>query len=259
MAFLPARRRPRSLDERSRSPRRPSPRSQSVEHLVEQRRPVVEVPVEAALRDAQGSRQGLDPDRVRPALGERSQAGVDPSRARVFGRLPPTASCIRYRMYTTPYGTRRTRIGSPTASTPRCPGGSTSSPPTSGSRTSGTCRRPAGRTTSRSWSRARRGDPAASPSRARARPVGAAVEGRRAARVGRSGRGRRRRVPTLRDRLPVDLRDAPRPGVPLAPFTSLYLLDDEFAAEVANRTVHGVMHLGWVPDGAGRLSRADGV
>ena len=35
------------------------------------------------------------------------------------------------------------------------------------------------------------------------------------------------------------------------PFTPLYLLDDEFAAEVANKTVHGVMHLGWVPDGAG--------
>ena len=32
---------------------------------------------------------------------------------------------------------------------------------------------------------------------------------------------------------------------------SLYLLDDEFAAEVANRTMHGVMHLGWVPDGTG--------
>src|SRR5205823_482864 len=34
-------------------------------------------------------------------------------------------------------------------------------------------------------------------------------------------------------------------------FTSLYLLDDEFAAETANRTMHGVMHLGWVPDEAG--------
>ena len=35
------------------------------------------------------------------------------------------------------------------------------------------------------------------------------------------------------------------------PFTSVYLLDDEWAAEIANRTVHGVMHIGWVPDGAG--------
>ena len=60
------------------------------------------------------------------------------------------------------------------------------------------------------------------------------------------------RVPTLRDRLPRDLRDAPSgPRFDTLPFTSLYLLDDEFAAEIANRTVHGVMHLGWVPDGTG--------
>jgi hypothetical protein len=60
------------------------------------------------------------------------------------------------------------------------------------------------------------------------------------------------RVPTLRDRLPADLRDGPSgPGFHSAPFTSLYLLDDEWAAEVANRTVHGVMHIGWVPDGVG--------
>ena len=56
------------------------------------------------------------------------------------------------------------------------------------------------------------------------------------------------RVPTLRDRLPVALRDAPS-GPDLRHFTSLYLLDDEWAAEIANRTVHGVMHIGWVPDG----------
>jgi hypothetical protein len=59
------------------------------------------------------------------------------------------------------------------------------------------------------------------------------------------------RVPTLRDRLPTDLSDAPRPDFDALPFTSLYLLDDEFAAEIANRTMHGVMHLGWVPDEAG--------
>jgi Protein of unknown function (DUF2867) len=56
------------------------------------------------------------------------------------------------------------------------------------------------------------------------------------------------RVPTLRDRLPADLRDAPRPEFGSLPFTSLYLLDDEWAAEIANRTVHGVMHVGWVRD-----------
>jgi hypothetical protein len=60
------------------------------------------------------------------------------------------------------------------------------------------------------------------------------------------------RVPTLRDRLPVDLRDAPSgPDFQALPFTSLYLLDDEWAAEIANRTMHGVMHIGWVPDQTG--------
>ena len=59
------------------------------------------------------------------------------------------------------------------------------------------------------------------------------------------------RVPTLRDRLPADLRDAPAgPQSPALPFTPLYVTGDEWAAEIANRTVHGVMHVGWVPDGA---------
>ena len=57
------------------------------------------------------------------------------------------------------------------------------------------------------------------------------------------------RVPTLRDRLPADLRDAPSgPDFDALPFTTLYRTDDEWAAEVANRTVHAVMHIGWVPD-----------
>jgi hypothetical protein len=60
------------------------------------------------------------------------------------------------------------------------------------------------------------------------------------------------RVPTLRDRMPVDLRDAPSgPDFDTLPFTSLYLLEDEWAAEVATRTVHGILNLGWFPDGAG--------
>jgi hypothetical protein len=56
---------------------------------------------------------------------------------------------------------------------------------------------------------------------------------------------------TLRDRLPDDLRAAPGPELDRLPFTSLYLLDDEWAAETANRTVHAVMHIGWVPDARG--------
>jgi hypothetical protein len=60
------------------------------------------------------------------------------------------------------------------------------------------------------------------------------------------------RVPTLRDRLPQDLKDRPTgPGFASLPFTPLYLLEDEWAAEIANRTMHGVMHLGWVPDETG--------
>jgi hypothetical protein len=62
----------------------------------------------------------------------------------------------------------------------------------------------------------------------------------------------RERASTLRDRLPQDLRDGAPDNDPEAlPFSSLYLLDDEYAAEIANRTMHGVMHLGWVPDGNG--------
>jgi hypothetical protein len=66
---------------------------------------------------------------------------------------------------------------------------------------------------------------------------------------GKAGVGSR--VPTLRDQLPADLRDATRPVFASLPFTSLYLTDKEFAAETANRTMHGVLHLGWVPDDDG--------
>ena len=58
------------------------------------------------------------------------------------------------------------------------------------------------------------------------------------------------RVRSLRDRLPADLADTPADfGTQL--FTPLYVTDDEFALEIANQTVHGVMHVGWVPDGTG--------
>ncbi|MEU4209607.1 DUF2867 domain-containing protein [Streptomyces sp. NPDC026206] len=58
------------------------------------------------------------------------------------------------------------------------------------------------------------------------------------------------RVASLRDRVPEDLRTGPR-GPDFGVFTSLYLTDDEWAAELANRTCHAVMHMGWVSDGAG--------
>jgi Protein of unknown function (DUF2867) len=60
------------------------------------------------------------------------------------------------------------------------------------------------------------------------------------------------RVRTLRDRLPADLRDtAPDLVTDGYPFVPLYMTDREFAMEIANQTVHGVMHVGWVPDAAG--------
>jgi hypothetical protein len=66
------------------------------------------------------------------------------------------------------------------------------------------------------------------------------------------GAGLGSRVPTLRDRLPADLREAPTgPAFDALPFSPLYLLEDEWAAEIANQTMHGVLHLGWVPDGEG--------
>jgi Protein of unknown function (DUF2867) len=60
------------------------------------------------------------------------------------------------------------------------------------------------------------------------------------------------RVPTLRKRLPQDLRErGSGPGFDALPFAPLYMTEDEWAAEIANRTMHGVLHLGWVPDGNG--------
>lgn len=72
----------------------------------------------------------------------------------------------------------------------------------------------------------------------------------------KNDRGLGSRVPSLRDRLPDDLRTAPRgPDTATLPFKSVYLLDDEWAAELANGTCHGVMHIGWV-EGDDGLHRA---
>jgi hypothetical protein len=70
------------------------------------------------------------------------------------------------------------------------------------------------------------------------------------------------RVRSLRERLPADLLEAPRgPDVRAVPgrtevdgppiFNSVYLTHDEWTAEIANRTVHSLMHIGWVPDSSG--------
>ncbi|RLK61891.1 DUF2867 domain-containing protein [Actinokineospora cianjurensis] len=57
---------------------------------------------------------------------------------------------------------------------------------------------------------------------------------------------------SLRDRLPADLREAPRGRDSASmPLRAVYELDTESARELANKTVHAVMHLGWTrrPDG----------
>lgn len=58
---------------------------------------------------------------------------------------------------------------------------------------------------------------------------------------------------SLTDRLPDDLLGtAADLHFDSLPFTPLYRTDIEFAAEISNQTVHGVMHLAWVDQGKGR-------
>jgi hypothetical protein len=70
------------------------------------------------------------------------------------------------------------------------------------------------------------------------------------------------RVRSLRERLPADLLQGPRgPDLRAVPgrtqvagppiFVSLYQTRDEWVAEYASKTVHSLMHIGWVPDGSG--------
>lgn len=71
---------------------------------------------------------------------------------------------------------------------------------------------------------------------------------------------------SLRARLPEDLRDtATGPRIRstdlegLVDFKPLYHTDVEWATELSNRTVHAVMHLGWVDRGEGRYRGQMGV
>jgi hypothetical protein len=55
---------------------------------------------------------------------------------------------------------------------------------------------------------------------------------------------------SLRHNVPQDLQGtADDVHFAALPFVPLYRTDTEFAAEVANRTMHGVMHLGWLQVG----------
>ncbi len=71
---------------------------------------------------------------------------------------------------------------------------------------------------------------------------------------------------TLRARLPERLRDsATRPAISVAMqrsaggFIPLYRTHDEWAAEISNGTVHGVLHVAWVEQGADRYRPQMGV
>jgi hypothetical protein len=70
------------------------------------------------------------------------------------------------------------------------------------------------------------------------------------------------RVRSLRERLPADLLEGPRgPDLHAVPgrtevdgppvFASVYQTRDEWVAELSNKTVHSLMHIGWVPDDSG--------
>jgi hypothetical protein len=57
---------------------------------------------------------------------------------------------------------------------------------------------------------------------------------------------------SLVDRLPEDLRKSAQVmNVGSLPFVPLYCTQSEWAAELSNQTVHGVMHLSWVPQSDG--------
>jgi hypothetical protein len=58
---------------------------------------------------------------------------------------------------------------------------------------------------------------------------------------------------SLIDRLPADLfNTAAGLNFDAAPFAALYRTDDEYAAELSNRTIHAVLQLTWVDQGGGR-------
>ncbi|HVD40245.1 MAG TPA: DUF2867 domain-containing protein [Solirubrobacterales bacterium] len=58
---------------------------------------------------------------------------------------------------------------------------------------------------------------------------------------------------SLRGRLPADLQDTTAGfDFDSLPFIPLYRTDREAAAEIGNKTVHGVVHLAWVEKGDGR-------
>ncbi|MEU6892280.1 DUF2867 domain-containing protein [Streptomyces sp. NPDC046557] len=67
----------------------------------------------------------------------------------------------------------------------------------------------------------------------------------------RPGTGAGARVESLRKRVPAELRETADGSGADGPFTTVYETHDEAVRELANKTVHALMHLGWVPAGDG--------
>lgn len=59
------------------------------------------------------------------------------------------------------------------------------------------------------------------------------------------------RADRVRDRLPAELQHTATKLVAREPFLPLYVVSDELAMEIANQTVHGVLHVGWIRDADG--------
>jgi hypothetical protein len=81
-------------------------------------------------------------------------------------------------------------------------------------------------------------------------------------RLDRPASGVGARVASLRERLPADLLTGQRgPDLRAVPgreetdgppiFSSVYQTHDEWVAELSNKTVHALLHVGWVPDDSG--------
>lgn len=60
---------------------------------------------------------------------------------------------------------------------------------------------------------------------------------------------------SLAQQVPAELRDTAPEADPASPFTPLYLTEDEYAADLANATVHGVLHLSLTPVGGRYVTR----
>ena len=189
---------PRPRPARSRRRRPPAP---SCRASLEQRAAVVELPVEAALRDAERLRRAA---RSAPRRARRRRGRARPSSIQRSGGVRVIAiASIRYRMDMSIGEIAEQRPHLAALADPRADPGL----PTS--RTSGRCRRPASGTTSTALVRGR---PRSSPGEGNSRAVRAlfALRWKLGEWFGWDDEddGLGSRVPTLRDRLPSDLRSS---------------------------------------------------